>query len=312
MRIGWREFIKQKLRKPSKFHSLGIEFGENGLHLSVFEKRQEQLVWTQQHSLPLHNWQKQLKELVDEQKLDNTRCYVALSIGRYQLLQVDKPNVAEGEINQALNWSVKELMPANQDIVIDYFDMPAQSAGSEKVNVVAANAEDIQGLVKGVVKADLQIQRIGIEELATCNLLDDSNDAVITLMQEPGEEICLNIVKHKQLYFARRLRGYENLASFSEQELQMGVVDSLSVEIQRSMDYFESQLRQAPVKQICLAVDSKHLDTLANQIEQMTFKPTVPFFPNLQKSNGLMFEQASYTSLGAALAGEQTNLAAGQ
>ena len=39
----------------------------------------------------------------------------------------------------------------------------------------------------------------------------------------------------------------------------MGVSESMSVELQRSMDFFESQLRQAPVKKILL-----HLDTEAS------------------------------------------------
>jgi MSHA biogenesis protein MshI len=49
----------------------------------------------------------------------------------------------------------------------------------------------------------------------------------------------LNIVKRKQLFFFRRLRGYENLANFSPEELKIGIVDNVSLEIQSSIDYFE-------------------------------------------------------------------------
>ncbi len=58
----------------------------------------------------------------------------------------------------------------------------------------------------------------------------------------------MNIVKRKQLFFSRRLRGYENLANFSPEELKIGIVDNVSLEIQGSIDYFESQFRQAPIK----------------------------------------------------------------
>ena len=50
------------------------------------------------------------------------------------------------------------------------------------------------------------------------------------------------------MFFSRRLRGYENLANFSPEELKIGIVDNVSLEIQGSIDYFESQFRQAPIK----------------------------------------------------------------
>ena len=147
---------------------------------------------------------------------------------------------------------------------------------------------------------------MGITELATCELLEPSDDAVMTLVQQKGQEICLNIVKQGNLYFSRRLRGYENLSTFNEQELQMGVGDNLSVEIQRSMDYFESQLKQAPVKKILLGLDSKHLDKVAEIMQQLTFMPVEPFRPALAKDDELDFGSTSYVSLGAAITQRQS------
>ncbi|MFB1036942.1 MAG: hypothetical protein QMC38_16535 [Sinobacterium sp.] len=101
----------------------------------------------------------------------------------------------------------------------------------------------------------------------------------------------MNIVKRKQLFFSRRLRGYENLANFSPEELKMGIVDNLSLEIQRSMDYFESQLRQAPVKKVYISLNTLHQDPLADLIKQVIFISVEKFIPNVTTTD----EMPTYT-----------------
>ena len=78
--------------------------------------------------------------------------------------------------------------------------------------------------------------------------------ATVLLTQEAGEEVVLNVVKDGNLYSSRRLKGFENIGSFSQEELEMGLLDNLGVQIQRSMDHFESQLRQPPIRCLILAL----------------------------------------------------------
>jgi MSHA biogenesis protein MshI len=152
----------------------------------------------------------------------------------------------------------------------------------------------------------LELQNISAEELVTCNFDMKTDLPVLTLIQDMHNEVCLNIVKDGVLYFSRRLKGFDNLASFSPDELQMGIVDSLCVQIQRSMDYFEAQLRQAPVRQILIKLDTPHLETLKTQIQQ-----AVPATVSLMSVNIDVPEQynplgVSYTAIGAALAAAKT------
>ena len=50
----------------------------------------------------------------------------------------------------------------------------------------------------------------------------------------------------------------------------MGVIDSLSLEIQRSSDYFERQLKQAPIKIIEILVPVQHEAFLARKLAENT------------------------------------------
>lgn len=300
MHAGWRQYIKQRLKTPSKYFSLGIEFGSEAVQVSVLKKESNEIQWVKQHILPLSSWQSHLAKYVSQESLTNTPAHVIVSSSKYQILQVEKPNLPDAEISQALVWSVKDLVNIQEDITVDYFDLPAQGSGPPKVNVVALPKSHIEEILEGVSDANLELASIGILELAIADLVDQSEEAVLTLVQEAGQEVFLNIIKKGQVYFSRRLRGYENLSTFNAQELQMGVGDSLSVEIQRSMDYFESQLRQAPIKKILLGLESEHLNEFCDIMQKLTFMPTEVFKPIIHYADNLKYSNSYVGSLGAA------------
>lgn len=302
MRVGWREYLKQRFRKPSKFFSVGLEIGAQETHISVLKKRDGALDWVKHVTFPIADWQDQLKKFVAESELANTPCHIAFSTTKYQLLQLDKPQVENNELRQALTWAVKDQIQTSEDMVIDFTELPAQPSGTNKINVVAMPTQEIEAICQSVNDANLQLVSIGVAELATCDLVDVSEDAVMTLVQQSGFDMCLNIVKNGQLYFSRRLRGYENLSSFNLQEIQMGVSENLSIEIQRSMDYFESQLRQAPVKKILLGIESDVIEEFAELMKQQTFMPVEPFIPQTLNANGNGYIGRYLPSLGAAMA----------
>lgn len=301
MRIGWRQLVKNMMAKPSAYHSVGIEFSAEELHISVFKQENKQPVWVLQHQLKSDDWVKTLKSWVADNQLQNTHTHVALSIEKYKILQVDKPGVADDELAQALRWSVKDLLPTQDEVVLDYFDLPAQTMGANKVNVIAIPKAEISEIIGGLQKAGLKLDSIGVEELATCDLYPRSEDAAMHVIQGAGREVCLNIIKDGKLYFSRRLKGYEKLSTFSEDELRMGMGDNLSIEIQRSMDYFEGQLRQAGVKKILLAMDTPYQQVLAELVKQLTLLDVEPFSPDINKVDGLEISANNLTSLGIAL-----------
>jgi len=300
MHAGWRQYIKQRLKTPSKYFSLGIEFGNEAVQVSVLSRENGEIRWVKQQLLPLTNWQNHLAKYVSQESLANTPTHILVASGKYQILQVEKPNLPEAEISQALVWSVKDLVNIQEEITVDYFDLPAQGAGPAKINVVALPKAHVEELLGGATEVGLDIQSIGILELAVADLIEPSDEAILTLVQEAGQEVFLNIIKNSQVYFSRRLRGYENLSTFNAQELQMGVGDSLSVEIQRSMDYFESQLRQAPIKKILLGLESAHIEEFCDIMQKLTFMPTEVLKPAISHADELKYSHSYVGSLGAA------------
>lgn len=81
MQIGWQEYIKRRFRKASKYHSVGIEYGVDNLHVAALQVIDGQLTWVKHHKFAWDNWQNSLKQYVAQHDLDNTPCQVT-QIGR--------------------------------------------------------------------------------------------------------------------------------------------------------------------------------------------------------------------------------------
>lgn len=313
MRIGWRSYLKQKFRKKSAYHAVGIAVSLDTVTFCALKKNGMSMQVAFEETVSFGQWGDHLEKWVVQHGLAGTPTFAAFSIHWYQILQIDRPTVEAAEINAALSWSVKELTGSDKEMVIDYTDLPVPLSGNAKINVFALPQKEIETLSKKIFEANLDLKQITVEELATSELVPIQNEPILTLVQEAGEEICLNIIKDGQLYLSRRLKGFENLGSFSEEELKMGIGESLSVQIQRSMDFYESQLRQAPVRQIMMRLDTPHRDALAAQIEQVVSAKVLDLVPEVEISEpGIQVERLNYSSLGAALSQFKAQPVAGE
>jgi MSHA biogenesis protein MshI len=303
MRISWKQFIKRKLRKASAYYAVGIAFTADQVLLCALLKKGNEYTWALDASFSHKSWQDSLPAYVQKEGLAGTPCFFALSSHWYRINQVDKPHVKESELFDALQWPIKEISGADKDIVYDYCDLPVQVAGQDKLMAVAIAKDEVEKLANVIFSADLDLQSILVEELATVSLVPDSSDPIITLVQEHGEVVVLNIIKNNQLYFTRRIKGFENIGGFTEVELDMGITESICVQIQRSMDFFESQLRQASIKRILLKLDSPHTNFLSRKISEAMGVSCEAFEPEIICSNDFNFKMASFSCLGAAYTG---------
>ncbi|MDX1678793.1 hypothetical protein [Arsukibacterium sp.] len=200
----------------------------------------------------------------------------------YQIIQLEKPAIAETELLAALPWQIKDLTDiALDELVLDYIDLPAAPGQPDKINVVVSGKSQLQELVALVTDAKLQLQQILIEEWLIHELIENADHAALVLMHQPDQDVLLQVIRQGQLQFSRRLRGFSRLHQYSESELQQGVFDNLLLEIQRSMDYIESQLKLPPVRNIhllCSGAERTNLVPLFHQagfsqVQNLQLKP---------------------------------------
>ncbi len=177
---------------------------------------------------------------------------------------VERPDVPEQDIVPTLQWTLKDLVsiPAD-DLLLDYYDIPVQVAGAKKINVVATSRKKIQPLVTFLASQGMQVAGIVNQDMALTQWLEEELRGML-VSQSAGERAQLHIIAKQQLVVSRRLPAAFNLATIDPEDI--GELENLSIELQRSQDFYTGQLRQAPLADIELAIDHKNAKAIAEVI----------------------------------------------
>lgn len=244
------------------------------LSIRLLVLREGVLKQNQTFSSNADNWQENLRTAVRSAPAAS-KLHLVLCTEYYQLVQLDKPALAADELLQALPWQVKELVTVlPEDMVLDYIDLPGSTMQQAKINVVVVSLKWLQQLVKVVDACGAVISSIAPEEWLLRKLLPVSEQATMLVVHQPEHEVLIQIVRDGLLYFSRRTRGFSRIHLSSESELREGTLDRLLLELQRSMDYFESQLKQPPVRDIRLLMEQTEL--MCELFRQNGFNRTEP------------------------------------
>jgi MSHA biogenesis protein MshI len=197
-----------------------------------------------------------LAQLASARHLKNVRCTTVLDEADYQLLLTEAPNVGPDELKAALRWKVKDLIDFHiNDAALDVFELPGAAPGakSREMYAVAARNEAIQKRVDLLTAAGFKLEIIDIPELAQRNLaaLLPEDAAGVALLSLKAQSGLLTITRQGYLYLSRPLNvGTDTLRAADDPTRYF---DHIALEIQRSLDYFESHFREAPVRHLILA-----------------------------------------------------------
>jgi MSHA biogenesis protein MshI len=156
-----------------------------------------------------------------------------------------------------VRWKIKDLLDMKvEDAGIDVFQVPddAYRGRTNMVYVVATLKSRIESIVEMVSSSGLELAVIDIPELAMKNIssqfMEDDNGIAFLDLRKTGST--MNLTRDGDLYLTRRINTQldpDVMQSPQWEELK----DRLVLEIQRSLDYFESQMGQGQITQIIIA-----------------------------------------------------------
>lgn len=219
----------------------------------------------------------QLADVVTETGLTGAQCSCVLGPRDYNIYLVEAPQVAEDEVSAAVRWKIKDLldMPVDE-AVVDVFALPedAFQGRSKMVYAVAASRPSVEQLIDTVDRAGLDLQAIDIPELVMRNIsaqvMDDRNGLAFISLKQSGST--MNVSRNGQLYLTRKINTPVGPDALMQDDWEM-VRDRLALEIQRSLDYFESQMGQNPVSQIMIAPRLKDTESMMNSLGEALAAP---------------------------------------
>ncbi|KZY43182.1 MULTISPECIES: hypothetical protein [unclassified Oleiphilus] len=259
-------------KKKSKAQVVGLEVRSSGIALAVASKNEGKnalITLCDYRECNAAERVSVLESLVEEHGLDGATCRVVLPADQYRVYPIEKPKVEESELVDAVRWKLKDLLDYDvNDAVLDVYDFPqdALKGRPEQVNVVSSRSALIQDTVNLVNKSGLELETIEISELAIRNialrLADDDQRPVAVLYLRHGAGMIV-LVKGDTLYFSRHFDF--SLQALNDVAQQNSVIQQLSLEIQRSFDYFESQMAQVPPQTVALMGPAPNMP-LANML----------------------------------------------
>ncbi|MCO4322478.1 hypothetical protein [Aliidiomarina quisquiliarum] len=166
-------------------------------------------------------------------------------------VSVEKPELANEEIAAALQWTLKDLVktPA-ADIIADFYDPAIHASGSKKIQVVVASRTFLQPLLDVLHAAQFDIQGIVNATLAFSRWFNP-DEKLVVLTQSFRDVNQLHIIANNMLVISRDLNRIQPLTKIAIDDTSE--LEVLALEVQRSIDYYTGQLRQAPLSEICIA-----------------------------------------------------------
>lgn len=307
-------------RKNRRFTGqTGVFITSQGLslaHVSAGADGQAHLDRCETLALPAADAERSLAEGVRRLELENTATVAVIEQGTYHLLQVELPEVPESELKDVVRWRIKDLIDFPlEEAVVDVCLMPSpRGRGRGKAAYVVAARQQLVQQEAALLKAGrLRLQAMDIPELALRNLAvrlpeDAQGVALLYLGRARG---LITLTRGGVLYFARNISlGLDHL----ERGRAAGpdgagaplepMIDSIVLEVQRSLDYYESNFSQPTPALLALAPLEFPCPELLAALSQ-NFGSRAKPFPLETLVSGLELAEAeqarSFLAIGAAL-----------
>ena len=214
-----------------------------------------------------------LRAWVREHGAQKTPCVCLVADDDRDLYHVEKPKVEDDEMLAAVTWKIKDLI--NYDVthaVVDSYPMPRSNKNNpQQVGVVAAREAVIASYVESIKSCSMRLVALDIHELVRSNLQliragSGQSIALLTLSRDSG---LLSIYHDTDLYVSRDFKLGLDLLELASSDDE-SPYDSLLLEIQRSLDYFESYYGMGTVNNLRIFPQTPVTEKSALYLQNLT------------------------------------------
>ena len=219
-----------------------------------------------------------LKQFIQQNKLENYPIVTTLLTADSNLVMLEKPEVTDDELRQAVRWRIKDSVSFDiNNAVIDVFEIPGQKERGRTplVYVTAAEKDFLKQRIQILEAQNLEIENIDIAELVLRNiaaLLPEDQQGVALLKLDATKGL-MTLTQDSSLYLARNIDvGYSSLSTTTNSILgempneegglaledgmspdQQRSLDDIVLEVQRSLDYYESHFAKHAINSLVIA-----------------------------------------------------------
>lgn len=214
--------------------------------------------------------------------LKGRACNLVLAPELYSLSLIEKPSVADDELRDAVRWRMRENLEYPVDeATLDVFAMPESAVRDRPmVFVVAIQTQFLKMLLEKVYAAGIGVVSVDISELALRNIvhgLYPAADQGVGLLRMTGSSSVINISRGEELFLSRRISGVP-IDDITWEDVR----ERLLLQVQRSIDYYESAMSQPPCNGLLVATTHGWQDRVCEYLGEMMPLPVRPLNDELR------------------------------
>ncbi len=219
-----------------------------------------------------------LEQFIQQHKLEDSPIVTTLLTADSSLVMLEKPDVANNELRQAVRWRIKDSLSFDvNNAIIDVFEIPGQKERGRAplVYVTAADKDFLKQHIQLFESQNLDVETIDIAELVMRNIaaLLPEDQRGVALLKLDATKGLMTLTQDSSLFLARNIGvGYVSLSSVGNSILgedlnkadglaleegfspdQERALDAIVLEVQRSLDYYESHFAKPAINSLVIA-----------------------------------------------------------
>jgi MSHA biogenesis protein MshI len=216
-----------------------------------------------------------LQQWVNEHQLLGTNTVCVLSPQQYELFLIEEPNTPEKDLLASVRWKMKDYLSYPvEGAIVDYLPLPGKTEdikGGVGYAVVAKKIT-IDEVVQITKQAGLVVVSVDIAELALRNiatLFKENLEGVLFIrLSSVGSQIL--VFKKSTVHLMRQVDINTRFlfeADANNDTLKQKLISELVVEIQRSLEYCVSNLKQSGIRHIVLAPTNEKNEVVKEELK---------------------------------------------
>jgi MSHA biogenesis protein MshI len=221
-----------------------------------------------------------LKNLLKQHKLTKGPLATWIDDARYDIRMVEAPAVPTSELLGALQWRVKDMFEKPiSDYVLEIIEFPVNENMQDKarqVYIVAAEREALIQQIELLHAARAPLAVVDIPDMAQRNLasLVPEDEFGVATLSVTANNAIITLTKKGRLYMARHIDVGLDVLTQDNMRQQF---DRVVIEMQRSMDFYASNLKQPPVRAIYVSPLGEHHEAAIAHFTENFFVPVKTF-----------------------------------
>jgi MSHA biogenesis protein MshI len=220
-----------------------------------------------------------LKKIISEFDLRRIPVSAVINPSDYQIAQVQAPDVPRHELRAAARYSMRDAFDFPIDSsTLDVFDLPEQtSRGNQRLCFAIATRGDAVEKMSGVFERHFRkFDVIDIPELCQRNLAallpQDAKGVAFLMLRDDFAQLVLT--RRGMLYVTRRFEFRERGELNGDEDAEADELpldpQVLSLELQRSLDYYESHFDETAIGELYIAPAGIRANLLAAELGAST------------------------------------------